>query len=469
MRWIVSTLLVVTLLMSLGETILTDLKRGSSARPGMFLRGSTVLLAESIASVNVILTVICYRKCPLLLALVYWSLALICEIFQLISLMSVIQFNSEMLRFDLLMLKIALYSACVLIEIKHLRTKAFGGYLESEQYPSDLMKRSVFSINGSMKFLSDLALGSLNGLLILAHRRPLELADLGCPPEDFEAGYQYKVFNEALKKEKTQARETNTTALLWRTFGKVYGREIVTSTLLIMMSSNLALIPPTAVGGVVAYASGWHYKDSAQEHETALVTVTEYFRNGFVLIGVLFFALVLQLFIFCHGVNISRFTSVKVKAAVQMQIYEKALHLSSWNLSCGKTRPGQMINHMSVDATVLQSLIVGIPRVITIIYQIIIALILLYLNLGTAAVVGSSTYLLVIPLQYATTKIMSKVQVVVRRMSDLRLEKSTEGLNGMKILKLHGWEETFCSSIEKIRSKEVWQMMKTSFCEAALT
>uniref|UniRef100_A0ABM0N098 ATP-binding cassette sub-family C member 9-like n=1 Tax=Saccoglossus kowalevskii TaxID=10224 RepID=A0ABM0N098_SACKO len=44
--------------------------------------------------------------------------------------------------------------------------------------------------------------------------------------------------------------------------------------------------------------------------------------------------------------------------------------------------------------------------------------------------------------------------------SDDRLKKSNELLQGIKLLKLYGWEDIYCKAIETARSKEVRQMLK---------
>ncbi|XP_006820965.2 ATP-binding cassette sub-family C member 9-like [Saccoglossus kowalevskii] len=55
---------------------------------------------------------------------------------------------------------------------------------------------------------------------------------------------------------------------------------------------------------------------------------------------------------------------------------------------------------------------------------------------------------------------MSTIQKHVLKFSDNRLKKSNELLQGMKLLKLYGWEEIFCSAIEQVRKREVKKMLK---------
>ena len=44
--------------------------------------------------------------------------------------------------------------------------------------------------------------------------------------------------------------------------------------------------------------------------------------------------------------------------------------------------------------------------------------------------------------------------------SDERLKLSNEMLQGIKLLKLYGWEELYCKAIELVRTNELWAMFK---------
>ena len=54
----------------------------------------------------------------------------------------------------------------------------------------------------------------------------------------------------------------------------------------------------------------------------------------------------------------------------------------------------------------------------------------------------------------------------VKAYSDQRLKDSNEVLQGIKLLKLYGWEDLFCKAIEKVRESELWTMFKINFLYA---
>ncbi|XP_070536868.1 ATP-binding cassette sub-family C member 9-like [Ptychodera flava] len=458
-KWTISILLCVVLLIAIGEGVLTDVTRNSVTAPHLYV-------PDSIAFVTVIMVLVlyhhleCWNKPHLAwFLLLYWILAVTGEIFRLVSLSREIGFDLNILRFVLLILTSAFYAVCALVEINLLRTKVFRCCYQPKPYPRDLKKKSMYFYYKYTNFLSQTSQVCINWLFALGYKQPLEIQDLGCPPEEFEAQYQYKLFNNAYEKQKLHALRKGQTASLWKTYGSVYGRDITIGVVWVMVSAIFVLIPTISVGSVVAYASDWYY-DKLKQYDTDMVSVTEYFSNGFVLVGVIFVSSVLKIFALGYGMNVAVTTAVKVKTALQTHTYEKALHLSSWALSSGDTTAGKITNHMSVDAIALQNFLVFCPQIGAIPFRIVIILIFLYLEIGFAALIGASIFIIVSPLQYGITKMMAKVQGRVLKVADKRLKRSNEVLMGIKLLKLYGWEEKFCSAIEVLRNLEVKQMMK---------
>ncbi|XP_077863292.1 ATP-binding cassette sub-family C member 8-like [Saccoglossus kowalevskii] len=121
---------------------------------------------------------------------------------------------------------------------------------------------------------------------------------------------------------------------------------------------------------------------------------------------------------------------------------------------------GQITNHINVDAGIIQWFFIWQYFVWAAPYQIIVILILLYLKLGVASLVGAFIIFITTPLSYKIAKKMSMQLNKVLSISDVRLKKSNELIQGVKLLKLYGWEDLFTSSVEKVRSREVSEIMK---------
>ncbi|XP_070536031.1 ATP-binding cassette sub-family C member 9-like [Ptychodera flava] len=470
-KWVLSIVLGIVLLGALGEGILTDVTRNSTTQPHLYV-------PQIFAVTNVIVSLVYYHHVeywnkPGLIWLLptYWLLTTVTEIWRFVTLEKEYDFDLHILRFDFIIACIALYLTFVLVEANVLRCKVFRCWYNEQPYPRDLRKKSMYYTYKYTNLVSQITYWPVNWLFTLGFKRPLELTDLGCLPDEYESQYQYNHFRKAYEKEKARASKKNRTASLWRTYSNAYGRDIAIASTWMILSATFGFIAPVAVGGVVAYASAWHVESSelAGSHETPLVSVTEFFNNGFVLVGIIFIGIVLKSITMAFGGNIATLKAVQVKTALQTMVYEKSLHLSTAVLSGGKTTAGKITNHMSVDVMSLQNLCMWTLFIAAIPYQIVVILILLYWELGFAALIGTSVFLIVTPLQYVISRKMTSLQRRVLRCADQRLKKSNEVLQGIKLLKLYGWEELFCSSIEAVRGKEVRQMMKAGTCTIAAT
>ncbi|XP_072323664.1 ATP-binding cassette sub-family C member 9-like isoform X2 [Scyliorhinus torazame] len=158
--------------------------------------------------------------------------------------------------------------------------------------------------------------------------------------------------------------------------------------------------------------------------------------------------------------GILRFVSAESKESAKTMIYLKALSLPVWVLSGGHLTVGQIINHMSVDAfQIMMAAFMGY-YVIAIPIQIILAVLLLYNQLGYSALIGVSTIVVLIPIQYFISKRFVSIQRRTMEYSDERIKKSNEMLQSIKLLKLYSWEGIFIKAVEVAREKELKYMLK---------
>ena len=81
-------------------------------------------------------------------------------------------------------------------------------------------------------------------------------------------------------------------------------------------------------------------------------------------------------------------------------------------------------------------------------------------------IAGLALLLLLLPLNAIVWSIMEKYQYSQMLKKDERVRLITEILNGIKVLKLYGWEESFVDRINQIRDQEVYQLKIFQFLEA---
>jgi len=84
-----------------------------------------------------------------------------------------------------------------------------------------------------------------------------------------------------------------------------------------------------------------------------------------------------------------------------------------------------------------------------------LALYFIWEHLGPSALVGLGVMVLLIPTKYFIFGKLNKLKALQMETKDERLEKMSEILCGMKILKLFGWEESFKNKVKEIRCKEI--------------
>ncbi|XP_070559515.1 ATP-binding cassette sub-family C member 8-like [Ptychodera flava] len=80
--------------------------------------------------------------------------------------------------------------------------------------------------------------------------------------------------------------------------------------------------------------------------------------------------------------------------------------------------------------------------------------------MGISAIIGALLLIFIVPLQMKVTSNLTRIQDTLLEISDSRLKKINELLQGIKLLKLYGWEEKFCSAIEVVREKQIKSTIK---------
>ncbi|XP_031468368.1 multidrug resistance-associated protein 1-like [Phasianus colchicus] len=173
----------------------------------------------------------------------------------------------------------------------------------------------------------------------------------------------------------------------------------------------------------------------------------------------LFFVVLLQTLLHQLYQRNNMLTAVKVKTAIVGLIYKKALTLA--NSSRRRYTTGEMVNLMSADAQQLMELIVNINLLWSAPFQIIMAVIFLWKELGPSVLAGVAVLLLIIPLNALIAAKVKTLQKSQMKYSDQRVKLLSEMLHGIKILKLYAWEPSYQRKVMRIREREV-DVLKSS-------
>jgi ABC-type multidrug transport system fused ATPase/permease subunit len=141
---------------------------------------------------------------------------------------------------------------------------------------------------------------------------------------------------------------------------------------------------------------------------------------------------------------------IQVRAALMVLIYKKSLAIKYAGLSNGK-----IINLINVDAERIGDFCWYIHGVWLLPVQVILALIILYRNLGAApSIAAVFTTVLVMVCNTPLANMQERLHSKIMEAKDSRIKVTSETLKSMRVLKLHSWEPTFLKELLRLRETE---------------
>ncbi|KAK3562319.1 hypothetical protein QTP86_033307 [Hemibagrus guttatus] len=156
--------------------------------------------------------------------------------------------------------------------------------------------------------------------------------------------------------------------------------------------------------------------------------------------------------------------SLEARAAVVSTIYAKALRVSSSALSRFTT--GQVVNYMSTDTDRLVNFFNSFHEVWSLPFQFILALYLLYLQVGVAFLGGLGVAFLLVPLnKVLAARILDNNKHMLTH-KDNRVKLMTEVLFGIRVLKFYNWEQHIAEKITQSRKKELSHLKALKYLDA---
>src|SRR5690349_17342441 len=115
---------------------------------------------------------------------------------------------------------------------------------------------------------------------------------------------------------------------------------------------------------------------------------------------------------------------------------------------------------MSIDAQRVQDLVSYLHVVWSGLFQIGIALYLLFDTMSWAIFAGVAIMILTIPLNARLSVFMKNFQQQQMKNKDTRIKLMNEILNGIRVIKLYAWEGTFLQKILAVRNDQELEMMR---------
>uniref|UniRef100_A0AC11APY1 Uncharacterized protein n=1 Tax=Ovis aries TaxID=9940 RepID=A0AC11APY1_SHEEP len=301
----------------------------------------------------------------------------------------------------------------------------------------------------SASFFSKMTYSWFSRIIILGYKKPLEREDLFELNESDSSYTVCPIFEKQWRKEvlRTQERQkvkssfhkeahTRKPSLLralWNTFKFV----LIKVALFKVLADVLSFTSPLIMKQMILFCEqrpdfGW---------------------SGYGYALALFVVVFLQTLILQQYQRFKMLTSAKIKTAVIGLIYKKALLLS--NVSRKQFSTGEIINLMVTDAQQLMDLMTNINLLWSAPFQILMAVSLLWQELGPAVLAGVAVLVFVIPMNALVANRMKTLKKNQRKNKDKQIKLLNEILHGIKILKLYAWEPSYKKKIIEIREKEL--------------
>ncbi|KAJ2022732.1 hypothetical protein IWW57_004408, partial [Coemansia sp. S610] len=121
---------------------------------------------------------------------------------------------------------------------------------------------------------------------------------------------------------------------------------------------------------------------------------------------------------------------------------------------------GKIMNLLTTDFSRVAEVSAYLDNVYSLPLMLFIGIWYMYMLLGVSALVGLSMSVLYVPLSKMLFKYLTKVEKKLTSLSDERVTVITELLQGIKAVKLFGWESRFLEMVDERRERQLKYMWK---------
>nr|XP_025851487.1 multidrug resistance-associated protein 1-like [Vulpes vulpes] len=298
-------------------------------------------------------------------------------------------------------------------------------------------------------FFSRMTYSWFSRVIVLGYKKPLEREDLFELNESDSSYIVCPIFEKQWRKEvlrnqerqkikapfckEAHTRKPSLVYALWNTFKFV----LIQVALFKVFADILSFSSPLIMKQMIIFCE--HHADFGW--------------SGYGYALALFVVVFLQTLILQQYQRFNMLTSAKIKTAIMGLIYKKALFLS--NVSRKRFSTGEVINLMSADAQQLMDLTANLNLLWSAPFQILMAISLLWQELGLAVLAGVAVLVFVIPVNALVATRVKKLKKSQKKNKDKQIKLLNEILHGIKILKLYAWEPSYKKKIIEIREQEL--------------
>ena len=154
-----------------------------------------------------------------------------------------------------------------------------------------------------------------------------------------------------------------------------------------------------------------------------------------------------------YGYMSAQLHSAAIKQAILKLVNEKLLRLGNDALQ-GGTAAGMVMNVMTMDVDLYEYVFLLNYLWASPIFALFVSIVL-YFVVGFSGLLGVAVICFLVPIQSSANRSQVKLRATTGAITDQRLKRTTELVDGIRALKLYGWEVAYTNRIFEIRSKEI--------------
>ncbi|XP_024982352.1 ABC transporter C family member 12-like isoform X2 [Cynara cardunculus var. scolymus] len=161
--------------------------------------------------------------------------------------------------------------------------------------------------------------------------------------------------------------------------------------------------------------------------------------------------------------NVAR-VGFRIRSILVAAVFRKSLRLT--NEARKNVASGKITNMITTDANALQQVCNQLHGLWSAPFRIVLAMILLYQQLGVASLVGSLLLILMFPVQTMIVSNMRRLAKEGLQYTDRRVGLMSEILAAIETVKCYAWEQSFQSKVQNIRKDELLWLWKSQLLGA---
>ncbi|PRQ31617.1 putative xenobiotic-transporting ATPase [Rosa chinensis] len=324
------------------------------------------------------------------------------------------------------------------------RNSSIGNTTESNKSKGDATVKTPYSNAG---IFSILTFSWMSPLIAVGNKKTLDLEDVPQLDKGDSVVGSFPVFRNKLESECGTLSRLTTLHLVKALIFSAW-REILWIAFFVLLYTMTSYVGPYLIDTLVQYLNGRR----------------EFEYEGYALV----FAFLVAKLVECHSQRHWFFRAqqigVRIRAVLVAMIYNKGLTLSCQSKQCHTS--GEIINFMTVDAERVGDFAWYMHEPWMVVLQVALALLILYKNLGLAAIATFVAIIIVMLANVPLGKLQEKFQEKLMESMDRRMKATSEILRNMRILKLQAWEMKFFSKIIDLRKTETGWLRKFVYTAA---